>query len=872
MLEEQGVITPVGASEWASPVIAVIKKDGNIRMVIDCKVSLNKILIPNTYPLPLAQDIFASLAGCQVFCCLDLAGAYTQLQLSKRSRKYVVINTLKGLYTYNRLPQGASSSASLFQCCMDQILKGLNNVCCYLDDLLIAGKNFQDCKDKLIQVLGRLDKANIRVNFKKCKFFVKSLQYLGHLVTDKGLLPSPEKLSTISEAKVPENTTELKAYLGLINYYNKFIPHMSANLKYLYELLRKDVSFKWTQQCENAFQDSKKSLLNAKLLTFYDPSKPLVVVTDASCYGLGGVLAQIEDGLEKPICFTSFSLNSAQKKYPILHLEALALVCTIKKFHKFLFGQPFKVFTDHKPLLGIFGKEGRNAIYVTRLQRYIMELSIYNFEIEYRPASKLANADFCSRFPLQQSVPSSLDGENVNSINFSTEFPLDFALVSKETKNDKFMLEIFKYIVEGWPRKVNNKFKDYYSQKEKLQIVDEVLLLDERVVIPSLLRPKVLHMLHKNHGGMIKMKQLARRTVYWPGINPDIEDFVKSCNICTRMENVKNPKEKSSWIPTVRPFSRIHADFFHYNGNVFLLIIDSHTKWLEVEHMRYGTTAKTVIKKFITMFARFGLPDVVVTDGGPPFNSYEFTDFLKRQGIHVLKSPPYHPSSNGQAERLVRVVKDVLKKFLLDDETKSLDIDDRLSLFLINYRNTCNGTEANFPSERVFSYRPKMLMDLINPTKTYKQHLEKSFVEQKVLNNEKVIPPDQFDNLRQGDKLYYKNNHLHDVPRWLDAIFIKKLTRNIFQIALGRHVTTAHRHQLKMAYKPRRMSRLFLPSSDNQNDNKKRRRDSCDEEPAFRGFPDGRFVHDAGAPTTDRRFVHERSPIVTRSRKTRLID
>lgn len=200
--------------------------------------------MPNTYPLPLAQDIFASLAGSKVFCSLDLTGAYTQLKLSKRSRKYVVINTEKGLYTYNRLPQGASSSAAVFQQVMDQVLKGLENVSVYLDDVLIAAKTFRECLDKVVQVLERLAAANISVNFKKCKFFVDSLQYLGHLITDEGLLPSPEKLSTIKDAKVPRNVTELKAYLGLVNYYNKFIPNLSSKLKCLYALLKKNAHFK----------------------------------------------------------------------------------------------------------------------------------------------------------------------------------------------------------------------------------------------------------------------------------------------------------------------------------------------------------------------------------------------------------------------------------------------------------------------------------------------------------------------------------------------------------------------------------------------------------------------------------------------------
>lgn len=217
-------------------------------------------------------------------------------------------------------------------------------------------KNFDECVKNLKVVLDRLTQANIKVNFKKCKFFVKQLPYLGHLCPSlMGLLPSPEKLSTISNAKRPNNVTELRAFLGLINYYNKFVPHLSSKLGSLYALLTKNTNYTWAKECEQAFQEGKMTLLNANFLEFYDPCKPLVVVSDASSYGLGGVLAHEINGIEKPICFTSFSLNSA----PILHLEALVLVCTIKKFHKFLFGQKFKV-SRHKPLVGIFGKSGNN--------------------------------------------------------------------------------------------------------------------------------------------------------------------------------------------------------------------------------------------------------------------------------------------------------------------------------------------------------------------------------------------------------------------------------------------------------------------------------------------------------------------------------
>ncbi|XP_055585570.1 uncharacterized protein K02A2.6-like isoform X2 [Uranotaenia lowii] len=172
-------------------------------------------------------------------------------------------------------------------------------------------------------------------------------------------------------------------------------------------------------------------------------------------------------------------------------------------------------------------------------------------------------------------------------------------------------------------------------------------------MIPSSLRNKILKMLHKNHSGMSKIKQMARRTVFWNGINDDIEDFVKACQICHQTTAIRKTVPYSSWQQTNKPFSRLHADFFHFQKKTFLVVVDSHSKWLELEYMRFGTDCRKVLKVFLSIFARFGLPDTIVTDGGPPFNSEYFKVFLEKQGIRVMKSPAYHPESNGQAERMI---------------------------------------------------------------------------------------------------------------------------------------------------------------------------------------------------------------------------
>lgn len=857
-LEKQNVITPIKVSEWASPIVIVLKKDNDIRMVIDCRVSINKLIIPDTYPLPLAQDIFATLSGCKWFCCLDLAGAYTQLQLSKRSRKFVVINTIKGLYTYNRLPQGATSSASIFQKIMDQILIGLKHVSCYLDDVLIAGETKEECQRNLYLVLDRLEKANIKVNLKKCKFFVQSLTYLGHLITENGLLPSSEKLATIKEAKVPTDVSGLKAFLGLINFYGKFVPHLSAKLSCLYALLRKDTKFIWTDLCQKTFEESKLDLINANILEFYNPKKHIIVVSDACSYGLGGVIAHKIGEQEKPISFVSFSLNAAQKTYPILHLEALAVVCTVKKFHKYLFGQRFTIYTDHKPLLGIFGKEGRNQICVTRLQRYVMEMSIYDYEICYRPSSQMGNADFCSRFPLPETVPKKIDNGSIKSINFFGEFPLDYAQIANETKTDFFLSKVARYIEEGWPNKMVKIWQPVFSLRYDLEVTQGCVLYQDRVFIPESLRSPILKLLHSNHNGVVKMKQMARRCLFWFSMNEHIENYVKQCQPCMKTATYPKIVSNTSWTPTTRPFSRIHADFFFFESKTFLLVVDSNTKWLEIELMKYGTDTNKVIKKFTAIFGRFGLPDVLVTDGGPPFNSAEFCAFMERQGIRVMKSPPYNPSSNGQAERMVRVVKDVFKKFILDPETRSLDIEDRITLFLANYRNTCS-SDNRFPSEKILSFKPKILVDLLHPKRTYKDFLE-PLKKQASFVDTSTPSQDPFTKLVLGDKILYKNNTKHALEKWIEASYVKRVSPNVFTISIGSHTTNAHRHQLRLVDPRPTATTIRIPIQRN----KRLRDETSSDDEDFLGFPDVPVVPEAN---DCRRFKQvKRSPIITRSR------
>ena len=377
-LEKDGIIEKVDHSEWASSVVVIPKKDGRFRLCVDYKVSVNKFLSVDQYPLPRPEDLFATLAGGKKFTKLDLSQAYLQLKVSEDSRKYLTVNTHRGLYHYTRLPFGIASAPAIFQRVMDSILQGIPHVLCYIDDILVTGKDNVEHLENLSQVLGRLKKFGLRVKREKCSFMQDSVEYLGHKIDAEGIHATPEKLAAIRRAPTPRNVSELRSLLGLINYYGKFIPNLSTILHPLNNLLQQNRRWNWSKECAQAFQRAKDALTSSHVLVHYNPELPIKLAADASAYGVGAVISHtLPDGTERPIAFASRTLAPAEWNYAQLEKEALALVYGVRKFHSYLFGREFTLYTDHKPLLSILGsKKGIPSLAAARLQRWSVTLNL----------------------------------------------------------------------------------------------------------------------------------------------------------------------------------------------------------------------------------------------------------------------------------------------------------------------------------------------------------------------------------------------------------------------------------------------------------------------------------------------------------------
>ena len=267
-LEKEGVLEKTPYSEWAAPVVAVPKRDGRIRLCGDYKVTVNPQLDVDQYPLPRPDDIFGSLSGGKKFSTLDLSHAYNQLLLDEESRKYVTINTFKGLYQYSRLPFGIASAPAIFQRTMDSILQGIRGVACYINDI-ITGKSDEEHLEHLEEVLQRLLRHGVHAKWAKCRFLQPSMNFLGCQVDAEGIHATADKLQAIVQAPAPKNVQELRSFLGLINYFGKFIPNAATILHPLNSLLRKDAKWKWSRECQESFELAKRKL------TLFEGAYPL---------------------------------------------------------------------------------------------------------------------------------------------------------------------------------------------------------------------------------------------------------------------------------------------------------------------------------------------------------------------------------------------------------------------------------------------------------------------------------------------------------------------------------------------------------------------------------------------------------------------
>ena len=393
---EQEIIEP-SDSPWSAPICLVTKKDGTCRFCIDFR-KLNAVTIKDAYPLPRIDETLDSLSGSMWFSSLDLASGYWQIKMSDSSKtKTAFVVPHRGLFHFNVMPFGLTNAPAPFQRLMEKVLINLtpHKCLCYLDDIIIVGKTFTEALENLREVFQRLREANLKLKSKKCWLFQTQVSYLGHLESEEGIKCDPSKIEAIEHWPTPTNKTEVRSVLGLIGYYRKFIPDFAEKAKPLTKLTRKNARFTWNSECENAFTNLKETLVCAPVLAFPQKQGIFILDTDASLWGIGGVLSQEQDGVEKVIAYASKTLNPAQQNYCTTKRELLAVVTFMSQFKHYLLGRKFVIRTDHAPLVWLKNfKEPEGLI-----ARWISIIETFDYELRYRPGRQHQNADALSRRP-----------------------------------------------------------------------------------------------------------------------------------------------------------------------------------------------------------------------------------------------------------------------------------------------------------------------------------------------------------------------------------------------------------------------------------------------------------------------------------------
>lgn len=703
-MEADGVVTKVNEpTEWSSFMVVVSKRD-KIRICMD-PVDLNGVLQREHYPMKTLEDVASRLAEAKYFSTLDASSGFWQIPLHEESSKLCTMSTPYGRYSFQRMPFGICTAPEIFQRAMHHVLDGLPRVEVVMDDILVWGINKQDHDENLARLLQRCRDVNLKLNLKKCQFCKTEVKYLGHILTTEGIKVDPDRVKAITAIPAPKNVQELRTFLGMITYVSNFVPRLSEHTAVLRDLLKKSNAWIWTKQHQSTFEHLKEALMKAPVLAYYQPGKAITLSVDASRYGIGAVIMQ--EG--RPLAYSSMSLTEAQERYAQIEKETLAIVHGCKKFHHYLFGEHSVVVeTDHKPLQAIFSKPLN--LCPQRLQRMRLSLQAYALQVRYRPGKEQLLSDALSRFPAKDVMNEADADFNVNVLQTLPIAADRLRLIKEATEKDEELQLLRKYAESGWPEhraQVSSAARPYWPYREDIHVEDDVVLRSNRVIVPLSMRKTVLRHLHAAHVAKEKMKTRARSTVFWPKINAEIDQVCDSCTLCqtTKPRNKRMPMLCHD-VPKL-PWERVGIDLFSHQGKEFIIIVDFFSFYFEVQEMT--STNATAVKNFcMKVFATHGLPVSLVSDNGPPFASYDFRVFLQNLQIKHVTSSPYHPRSNGMAERAVQEAKKLLSRSATPQE---------FYYALLEWRNTPRDAVLGSPVQRLMSRQTRTLVPCT--TKSY---------------------------------------------------------------------------------------------------------------------------------------------------------
>ena len=665
-MQELGVISKVDQpSPWCAGMVAVPKQSGQVRICVDLR-ALNENVAREFHPIPRVDEVLAQLSGATLFSKLDANSGFWQIPLAEQSRLLTTFITPEGRFCFNKLPFGISSAPELFQKRMKAILEGLEGVVCLIDDVLVFGPTEAEHDSRLTAVLQRLEREKVTLNADKCEFKKSEVRFLGHVVNKNGISPDPRKTKAVLEMESPQNLTELRRFMGMINQLGKFSPRLAELSQPLRELLSTKRQWLWSSSQEQAFKQVKEELSCPTVLALYSPQASSKVSADASSYGLGAVLVQKHEDQWKPVAYASRAMNETERRYAQIEKEALAVTWACHKFSDYILGSRFEIETDHKPLVPLLSSKQLDCL-PPRVLRFRLKLARFDYTVSHIPGKLLVTADTLSRAPIDDEEQGLVDTDQtecfvsqiVESLPASKTRLEQIRLAQEE---DHVCRAVRDYCRVGWPKKgqVEPELGRYWKVRESLTVHNELLMFDNRIVIPTVLQGEIMRKIHEGHQGIDRCRARVRESVWWPGVSKQMEQMVHQCPECVRAN--RQPRETLITTPQPEyPWQMVATDLFQLNGEQYLLTVDYFSRYPEVAKLT-STTSAAIIRALKEVFSRHGLPEILRSDNGPQYSSTEFSQFATEYSFEHIMSSPRFPQSNGQAERAVQTVKNLLKK------------------------------------------------------------------------------------------------------------------------------------------------------------------------------------------------------------------
>ena len=633
-------------SPWASPVTLAPKKDGGKRLCIDYR-DLNKQTLFERHPLPVIQDVIDRLHGSMIYSVLDVRWGYWHVQMHEKDIEKTAFVTASGHYEWTVMPFGLACAPFTFQRILQKTLGSYHNngAINYLDDIILYSPNEAEHITLLRNVLKLLINANIKLKRSKCQFGLTEVEYLGHIISQNSVKPSPFKIKAVKDFPEPRNTKQTQQFLGLCNYFRKYIKNYTEIAYPLMKLLKKDVKFDYLNEEQlKSFNELKSQLTSEPVLKIFNPNDPIELHTDASGIGIGAVLIQ----LGHPIAYFSRRLNEHQEKYSASELECLAMVEAIEHFEVYLSGVHFTVVSDHSALVSIFENKHLYKLYF----RWYLRISTYSFTVIHRPGTQLQHADALSR--------------NINFVEFLHLNNLDkMVMLGLNTPSLLSEDELRKHQAEDDFQKFKITTKNGMMYMKKKGIM--------KIVVPKQLISKILGNAHDNYGhpGIQKTFEIISSYYWWPNMFENIKDYAKSCHSCQLVKTVRRPS-----LGHLHPFGPVHEPYELMGLDTIVMgkiANNTKAKYLQVlidHHSRFvwaiptaTNTSDTIINVLTKIFSKFpeGKPTRLLTDNGTNFTSKKFKNFLKNKKIKRSLATPYHPQTNGMVEKVNHVLVERLR-------------------------------------------------------------------------------------------------------------------------------------------------------------------------------------------------------------------